>query len=99
MRSQGIKANNRLVAQQVYTEIAKTALTEAETYLTNAKTNEANANTALVSQKAISVSVEAAVRSKYGISMDANGWQLAGRVVRGASDAIDDLWNWITGKK
>lgn len=99
IKSAGIKANNRLIAQQVYTEIAKTALTAAETYLTNAKTNEANANTALVSQKAISESVEAAVRSKYGISMNSNGWGLAGRALRGASDAIDDLWYWLTGKK
>lgn len=99
LRSQGIKANNRLIAQQVYTEIAKTALTEAETYLTNAKTNEANANTALVSQKAISESIEASVRSKYGISMNANGWALAGRALRGVSDSIDSLWNWITGSE
>lgn len=99
LKSAGIKANNRLIAQQVYTEIAKTALTEAETYLTNAKTNEANANTALVSQKAISESVEAAVREKYGVSMNANGWALAGRALRGASDAIDDLWDWLTGEK
>lgn len=99
LRSQGIKANNRLIAQQVYTEIAKTALTEAETYLTNAKTNEANANTALVSQKAISESIEASVRSKYGVSMNANGWALAGRALRGASDTIDSLWNWLTGSE
>ena len=99
LRSQGIKANNRLIAQQVYTEIAKTALTEAETYLTNAKTNEANANTALESQKAISESIEASVRSKYGVSMNANGWALAGRALRGASDTIDSLWNWLTGSK
>lgn len=99
LRSQGIKANNRLIAQQVYTEIAKTALTEADTYLTNARTNEANANAALVSQKAISESIEASVRSKYGVSMTANGWALAGRALRGASDAIDDLWSWITGRK
>lgn len=97
LRSQGIKSNNRLLAQQLYTEIAKTALTEAEVYLTNAKTNEANANTALVSKKAISESVEAAVREKYGVSLNADGWALAGRCVRGVSDAIDDLWNWITG--
>ena len=99
LRSQGIKANNRLIAQQVYTEIAKTALTEAEMYLTNSRTNEANANTALVSQKAISESVEAAVRKKYGVSMNANGWTLAGRALRGASDTIDSLWNWLTGSK
>lgn len=99
LKSAGIKANNRLVAQQVLTEIAKTSLTEAEEYLTNAKINETNANTALVSQKAISESVEAAIREKYGISMNANGWALAGRALRGASDAVDDLWNWITGKK
>lgn len=97
LRSQGIKSNNRLLAQQVYTEIAKTALTEAEMYLTNAKRNEANANTALVSQKAISESVEAAVREKYGVSMNANGWQLAGGALRYLSDSICDLWNWITG--
>lgn len=99
LRSQGIKANNRLIAQQVYTEIAKTALTEAETYLTNAKTNEANANSALVSQKAISESIEASVRSKYGVSMNANGWALAGRALRGASDTIESLWNWLTGSE
>lgn len=99
LKSAGIKANNRLIAQQVYTEIAKTALTEAETYLTNAKTNEANANTALVSQKAISESVEAAVREKYGVSMDASGWALAGGAFRFASDAIGDLWDWLTGEK
>lgn len=99
LKSAGIKANNRLIAQQVLTEIARTSLTEAEDYLTNAKINETNANTALVSQKAISESVEAAIREKYGISMNANGWALAGRALRGASDAIDDLWNWITGSK
>lgn len=99
LRSQGIKANNRLIAQQVCTEIARTALTEAEIYLTNAKTNEANSNTALVSQKAISESIEASVRSKYGVTMNANGWALAGRALRGASDAIDGLWNWLTGSK
>lgn len=97
LRSQGIKANNRLLAQQVCTEVVKTSLAEAEVYLTNAKRNEANANTALISQKAISESVEAAVREKYGISMHANGWDLAGRALRGASDALDDLWDWITG--
>lgn len=97
LKTAGIKANNRLVAQQVLTEIARTSLTEAEEYLTNAKINETNANTALVSQKAISESVEAAIREKYGISMNANGWSLAGRALRGASDAIDDLWNWLTG--
>lgn len=99
LKSAGIKANNRLIAQQIYTEIAKTALTEAEEYLTNAKINETNANTALVSQKAISESVEAAIRQKYGVTMNANGWALAGRALRGASDAFDDLWNWITGKE
>lgn len=98
LKSAGIKANNRLIAQQVLTEVARTSLTEAEEYLTNAKINETNANTALVSQKAISESVEAAIRNKYGISMNADGWALAGRALRGASDAIDDLWNWITGK-
>lgn len=97
LKSSGIKSNNRLIAQQVLTEIARTSLTEAEEYLTNAKINETNANTALVSQKAISESVEAAIREKYGISMKADGWSLAGRALRGASDAIDDLWNWITG--
>lgn len=97
LKAAGIKANNRLIAQQVLTEIARTSLTEAEEYLTNAKINETNANTALVSQKAISESVEAAIREKYGISMNADGWSLAGRALRGASDAIDDLWNWITG--
>lgn len=99
LKASGIKSNNRLIAQQVLTEIVRTSLTEAEEYLTNAKINETNANTALVSQKAISESVEAAIREKYGISMNANGWALAGRALRGASDAIDDLWNWITGSK
>lgn len=99
LKSAGIKSNNRLIAQQVLTEIARTSLTEAEDYLTNAKINETNANTALVSQKAISESVEAAIREKYGISMNANGWTLAGRALRGASDAIDDLWSWLTGGK
>ena len=97
LRSQGIESNNRLLAQQVCTEVVKTALTEAEMYLTHAKRNEVNASTALVSQKAISESVEAAVREKYGISMHTGVWDLAGRALRGASDALDDLWDWITG--
>lgn len=88
LKSQGIMANNRLVAQQVLTEMAKTALTEAQTFLANAQSAE-------VYQSAIRKQVENKFYETYGVYPDATWSQIFIGMGKFLGDNLSDLWNWI----
>ena len=88
LKSHGIVANNRLVAQQVLTEMAKTALTEVQTFLSNAQAAE-------VYQSAIRKQVENKFYEKYGIYPDASWSQIFVGMGKFLGDEVSDLWNWL----
>lgn len=69
LKSRGIKANNRLLAQQVLTEVAKTALTNAQTRLTSMQADK-------VKFEAIEQIIDDSIYSQTGWKHGSTQWDL-----------------------
>lgn len=69
LKSQGIKANNRLLAQQVLTEVAKTALTKAQTRLASIQGDK-------VKFEAIEQIIDDAIYAQTGWKHGSTQWDL-----------------------
>lgn len=69
LKSQGIKANNRLLAQQVLTEVAKTALTNAQTRLSSMQADK-------VKFEAIEQIIDDSIYAQTGWKHGSTQWDL-----------------------